>query len=64
MAVREDTVEYFKAANGEWMWHLVAPNGNILCGPTESFSSKAKCVGNYRRSVKGLSSPHKVITKK
>lgn len=44
-------VKFFKGADGQWRWSLVATNGRKLCTPGEGFSSKAAAEKNFRLVV-------------
>jgi uncharacterized protein YegP (UPF0339 family) len=41
-------VKFFKGADGQWRWSLVAGNGRKLCTPGEGFSSLTAAENNLR----------------
>lgn len=44
-----DTWEIYNNGDG-WRWRRTASNGRIVGASTESYTSKAHCIGNARRN--------------
>lgn len=49
-----DVVRVYPDAGGSWRWHRVAPNGAVISGSQESFSSKQHAVRAAARVNAGV----------
>jgi len=44
-----DKLTVYQDKKGEWRWHLVAPNGEVVAASTEGYKSRSAAVANARR---------------
>ncbi len=51
---REDTVEVFKSADGDWWWHRKAANGEIVSDSGEGYERPGYAVHAALRANKDI----------
>lgn len=49
-------IEHWQSVeNTQWYWHLVSPNGKLICAGGEGFTTKSNCLRSMRLCKKVFS---------